>query len=118
MNALIKNNKQQIIELCKQHHVKELYVFGSAVRDDFNENSDIDFLYEFDTTGIDFNNLKNAAYDYTDNFFSLLECLERILRRKVDLLPYKEIKNEHFKKSVEADKILIYSNEEFAEISY
>lgn len=118
MNALIENNKQKIIDLCKQHHVKELYVFGSAARDDFNEKSDVDFLYEFDTSGIDFDNLKDASYDYVDNFFSLLERLEKTLKRKVDLLPLNEIRNKYLKKSIDEDKILIYSNEELAEISY
>jgi predicted nucleotidyltransferase len=119
MSPLIKNNRQKIFDLCKKHHVKELYVFGSAVRDDFNENSDVDFLYEFDTSGIDFNNLKDAPYDYADNFFDLKFSLEEMLNRDVDLLPMNEIKNPYLKQSIDEDKILIYSNEEeFADISY
>jgi predicted nucleotidyltransferase len=119
MNPLIENNKQKIFELCQKHHVKELYVFGSAVRNDFNENSDVDFLYEFDTSGIDFNNLKEAPYDYAGNFFDLKFSLEETLSREVDLLPIREIKNKYLKKSIDEDKILIYSNEEeLADISY
>jgi predicted nucleotidyltransferase len=39
---------EEIAKLCEKFQVSELSVFGSAVRDDFRqENSDIDFLYEF-----------------------------------------------------------------------
>ena len=69
MNSIIENNKQQIMELCKKHHVKKLYVFGSVMREDFSRESDIDFLYEFDTSKINFDDLDNAEYDYVNNFF-------------------------------------------------
>jgi len=69
MNSIIENNKQQIIELCKKHHVKNLFVFGSVMRTDFNTDSDIDFLYEFDTSKINFDDLDKAEYDYVNNFF-------------------------------------------------
>jgi predicted nucleotidyltransferase len=35
----------QIREICRKYGVVELSVFGSAVRDDFGPDSDIDFLY-------------------------------------------------------------------------
>jgi predicted nucleotidyltransferase len=38
---------QQIAELCKRYEVRELSVFGSATREDFNDESDIDLLVEF-----------------------------------------------------------------------
>ncbi len=45
MAPLITENIDQIIAACKRHHLKNLYVFGSAVREnDFNEDSDVDFL--------------------------------------------------------------------------
>lgn len=48
MAPLITENIDQIIAACKRHHLKNLYVFGSAVREnDFNEDSDVDFLYNF-----------------------------------------------------------------------
>ena len=82
MNKVIENNRTEIIELCKKHHVKKLFAFGSVMRDDFTNKSDIDFLYEFDTTGIDFDKLDLAEYDYVDNFFSFKESLENLLQRK------------------------------------
>lgn len=35
---------QQLTELCQQWKIEQLELFGSALRDDFNENSDIDLL--------------------------------------------------------------------------
>jgi predicted nucleotidyltransferase len=34
--------------LCRRHHVRSLRLFGSALRDDFNAQSDVDLLVEFD----------------------------------------------------------------------
>jgi predicted nucleotidyltransferase len=34
--------------ICRKWNVRKLAIFGSAVRDDFSERSDVDFLYLFD----------------------------------------------------------------------
>ena len=117
MNAIIENNKFKLNEACKVHHVKKLFVFGSVTRDDFNDESDIDFIYEFDTTGIDFSKIDSAKYDYVDNLLSFKEELEKIFDREIDLLPNKEITNKYLKKFIEKDKSLIFANEELAEVS-
>lgn len=33
---------------CERHHITRLALFGSALRDDFNPESDVDVLVEFD----------------------------------------------------------------------
>jgi uncharacterized protein len=38
---------QQLAELCQQWKIERLELFGSVLRDDFNENSDIDLLATF-----------------------------------------------------------------------
>ena len=40
--------KDQIAEFCKKHHIRRLSIFGSALRDDFTTESDVDVLVEFD----------------------------------------------------------------------
>lgn len=47
---LIELNIKQIWNLCLKHRVKSLAVFGSILTDRFNEQSDVDFLVDFDTT--------------------------------------------------------------------
>eukprot|EP01035_Chromulina_nebulosa_P012177 gene12177-16242_t len=85
-----------------------MLVFGSAATNSMTAESDVDFLYEFDTTGLDFNNLKDAPYDYSDNFFGLKSELETILNRKVDLIENKPFKNPYFRQSVERSQKMIY----------
>ncbi len=107
MVPLIQNNIPAIQELCKKHHVKALYLFGSAVDDQaFDKKSDVDFLYEIDT--VNFNNWDTASYDYIDNLNDLEADLKRLLCRKVDLVPYKNIHNRYFKESVDRSRQLIY----------
>jgi len=40
--------KDQVAEFCKKHHIRRLSIFGSALRDDFTTESDVDVLVEFD----------------------------------------------------------------------
>jgi len=40
--------KEELESFCKAHHIRRLAIFGSALRDDFREDSDIDVLVEFD----------------------------------------------------------------------
>ena len=107
MVKIVENNIPTIIELCKKHNLKSLYLFGSAADSKyFNEKSDVDFLYEYDLEnypGWDF-----GDFDIVANFFSLKEKLEEILGRKVDLVPNK-LKNPYLINSVEKSKKLIYA---------
>ena len=48
MNAAIQVLPAQLAEFCRRRHIRKLALFGSAVRDDFRPDSDLDFLVEFD----------------------------------------------------------------------
>ena len=48
MNNHILLPKEQIVDFCRCRHIRRLAVFGSALRSDFNESSDIDILVEFE----------------------------------------------------------------------
>ena len=47
MQQLIKKYKKELTNLCKVLNIQRMNVFGSAVSNKFNENSDIDFLISF-----------------------------------------------------------------------
>jgi len=79
--------------------VKSLYAFGSILTDKFNDQSDIDLIVDFRDVQL---------LDYADNYFDLKFSLEDTLKRSVDLLEKKAIKNPYFKKAVEKDMQLIY----------
>ncbi|MBK9509704.1 MAG: nucleotidyltransferase domain-containing protein [Cytophagaceae bacterium] len=89
----------QIQELCRTNKVKTLFAFGSVTRDDFNENSDIDLVVDFD---------ENDPFNYTDLYFNLKNNLEKILKRNVDLLEDRAIKNRLFRQQLDNTKVKIY----------
>jgi len=95
----ISQNIELINALCKSHKVKRLYAFGSVLTDKFNDQSDIDLI-------VDFSDIQ--LLDYADNYFDFKFSLEDILKRPVDLLEEKAIKNPYFKKAIEKNKQLIY----------
>ena len=89
----------QIQQLCRQHKVSELFVFGSVLRDSFNEGSDIDFIVDF---------LDISLEEYANNYFDLKFSLEELLKRKVDLLENKALRNPYLKESIDSTKLLVY----------
>ena len=79
--------------------MKELYIFGSVTGKKFSEKSDVDLLVNFKSMPI---------FNYADNYFDLLEDLEKVLKRKVDLITLKSLKNPYFIEEVNETKRKIY----------
>ncbi len=48
MNAAIDVPDEQVAAFCRRHHIRKLSVFGSALREDFGPDSDVDMLVEFE----------------------------------------------------------------------
>jgi len=63
--------------LCLKFEVNELSAFGSVLREDFDEDSDIDLLVEF---------LPNSRVSLF-HLIRLQRALEGLLDRRVDLVP-------------------------------
>ncbi|MGY4539051.1 putative nucleotidyltransferase [Mucilaginibacter sp. UYNi724] len=71
-------------ELVQRYPIATLRLFGSVVRDDFTEKSDIDIIVEFNRPiGIE--------------FVTLADELENKLQRKVDLVSRRGIKDKYLK---------------------
>ncbi len=64
----------EIEALCREHHIHRLALFGSALRDDFTPDSDVDVLVEFEP---------NARIGLA--FFRLQEELSELFHQNVDL---------------------------------
>ncbi len=96
---LIENHTNDITKLCITHKVKSLYAFGSVLTDKFNNDSDVDLIVDFQQLDV---------LDYGDNYYELKFSLENILKRNVDLLEEKAIKNPFFRKNLNQNKKLIY----------
>ena len=72
----IKSKLPQIREICRRNHVRELSLFGSALRSDFARDSDYDFLVDFQP---------GATVGLFD-FGRMVVDLESLLNRKIDLV--------------------------------
>lgn len=48
MSLQIHIPQDRIAEFCRRNRIRRLAVFGSALRPDFDENSDVDILVEFE----------------------------------------------------------------------
>jgi len=82
-----------------KHHVGKLFVFGSAVNDSMNSESDIDLLVSFKEIKLE---------DYADNYFDFKFSLEDLFERDIDLLEEKAIKNPYLIQSINSAKQLVY----------
>jgi predicted nucleotidyltransferase len=99
MVKVLKGHIEQIKQLCNTYHVKSLFAFGSVVSDKLKTKSDIDLIVDIDS---------EDPLDYSDNYFALKFQLENILKRPVDLLEDKAVKNPFLKKQIDNTKVLIY----------
>tara|TARA_R100000935_G_scaffold3372_4_gene8742 strand:+ start:566 stop:865 length:300 start_codon:yes stop_codon:yes gene_type:complete len=96
---IIDKNRDKIKALCNKHKVSRLFVFGSILTDKFKQTSDVDFIVDFEDIDL---------YDYADNYFDLKTSLEKLLKRQVDLLEDKAIKNPYLRQSIDSSKQIIY----------
>ena len=68
--------QDRVAEFCRKHRIKMLSLFGSALREDFRPDSDVDVLVSF---------AEDARYSLFD-LAAMEEELGSILGRKVDLV--------------------------------
>lgn len=101
MIALIEENCPALETLCVTYSVARLEVFGSAVDGTFDAaTSDLDFLVEFKS-------LDPGAL--ADAYFGLLEALQRLFGRGIDLVTIKAIRNPHFLRAVNESRQVLYA---------
>jgi len=48
MKLPIQINRDELVAFCRRHHIRKLALFGSVLREDFNPESDVDVLIEFE----------------------------------------------------------------------
>jgi predicted nucleotidyltransferase len=92
----LASKRSEIEALCRKYGVVRLRLFGSAVRDDWNEQtSDFDFLAEF-TDPPDGLNLFRQ-------FFGFLVDLEDVVGRRVDVVDWKAATKPNFRAIAESE---------------
>lgn len=101
MISEIEQHRGEIEALCREYGVERLALFGSAATVGFRANSsDLDFLVEFRAP---------LASGYANRYFGLLEGLQNLFKRPVDLVVDSAIRNPYFREAVDRNKALLYA---------
>jgi predicted nucleotidyltransferase len=79
--------------------VRRAYAFGSVLTDRFRTDSDVDLLVTFK---------KIPFGEYTTNYWSLEDELEKLLQRKIDVVVEKNLTNPYLKKIIAETRTVIY----------
>ncbi|MGB2924893.1 MAG: nucleotidyltransferase domain-containing protein [Limnothrix sp.] len=99
-DLLCRNHNEQLESLCIKWEMREFAVFGSVLRDDFKEDSDIDCLIEFSDT---------ANWDLFD-IIELKRQLSKIFEREVDVVEKGSVSNPFILKSIMDNHQVLYSS--------
>lgn len=98
MNPNLHLPNEVIARFCREHSVRELALFGSVVRTDFREDSDVDILID----------LKDEARVGLVTMQRMREELSAIIGRSVDLITRNGL-NRHIRDDVLKEAEVIYA---------
>ena len=91
---------ERVAEICRRYQIQKLSLFGSAARDDFRADSDVDFMVEFEP---------GAA----PSLFGLADLQEELSvlagHRKVDIATSSILENPFRRKTILRDIKAIYA---------
>ena len=99
MPLAIAVDQVRLAQFCEKWRVKELAIFGSALREDFRPDSDVDVLVVFE---------EDAEWDLFDHMHAEEE-LEQLFGRKVDLVEKEAIRNPFRRHHILANHEVIYA---------
>ena len=90
---------ERIQAFCQRWGVREFSLFGSALRDDFRPESDVDVMLDF---------LPNHGFTF-ENTPQVLDELKDIFGREVDVVEKSRIRNPFRRRSILATHRVIYA---------
>lgn len=93
----LARKRSAVAALCKEHHIKRLAVFGSALHGDARPDSDLDLLVEFEEGDVP------SGYRFVD----IEMAFEALLDAKVDLNTPQDL-SPHFREQVLAEAQVAY----------
>lgn len=101
MVEAVRSKLPQIEDLCRKHGVRRLFLIGSALGVGFDAaRSDVDFLVEFES---------HDRSGPASRYFDLLEDLQRLLNRRVDLIERHCVENPYVRSALEGSKVPLYA---------
>lgn len=99
MKPKIELDRDAVAAFCRRWHIRELSLFGSAVRGDFGPDSDLDFLVSFEP------GVSLRLKDLVDMKEELRECFGH----PVDLVEKEALSNPWRRRSILASCEVIYA---------
>lgn len=100
MALRVRIERERIEAFCQKWKVKELAIFGSALREDFGPDSDLDVLVELQPDhGL-------SLYDWVD----MIEELKEIFGREVDLVAKGGLKNPFRRREILGSAEVVYAS--------
>lgn len=97
MANIIEDHLPQIQHLMRKYGVQRAYAFGSVVKGNLREDSDVDFIIHFP---------EDMDYvSYADNYFALAHSLEDLLKTNVDLVMEKTLRNPYLLQNINSHKV-------------
>jgi predicted nucleotidyltransferase len=101
MPAIIERRRGDIAQLCELYGVRELALFGSILRSDFDPaSSDVDAAVKFGPP---------TSHSLARQYFDFKQALERLLSRPVDLVELEVMPDTRLKRIIEHTKVPIYA---------
>jgi predicted nucleotidyltransferase len=97
MDKSIEKNIPKIKSLLLKYGVKRAFLFGSVAKGTNSSESDVDLLYSFSE--------ELDIETYAINYFKLIDDLEKLLNKRVDLVAEKTLKNPYLIESINESKI-------------
>lgn len=92
----IKLDRQNLAQTCHKYHVRKMALFGSILREDFSQDSDIDILVEFEAG-------KTPGWEIV----TMADELSAIFRRTVDLRTLGDL-SRYFRDEVAQEAVTVY----------
>lgn len=99
MNSNVRLDMVALAEFCRKWHIREVSLFGSALRDDFGPKSDLDFLVSFEP---------GADLDLFD-LQEMKEELEAAYGRPVDIVVKEALRNPWRKREILNTAEVVYA---------
>ncbi|MEO8885175.1 MAG: nucleotidyltransferase domain-containing protein [Mucilaginibacter sp.] len=101
LHPIIQTHLPSITKVFKENKIKSAYAFGSVIGNNFNEESDIDLLINFEE-GIE-------SVEKGRIWWNIHDTLRDIFNREVDLLVETSLKNPYLIEDINEKKQLIYA---------
>lgn len=93
---------EAITAFCRKWQIRELSLFGSVLRDDFRDDSDVDVLVVFDDPHRDFG-------PWARDLFTMEDELRTLFRRDVDFVEKRLVVNPFKRHSILTSRQVIYA---------